>query len=199
MGPWRSRPDPAILRAVKSPVPALLPALFAVACAAAPAAPAAAPSTQHYAGSLQVTSPDGATPYGPSRASLVARVVDPAARTVVERVLDEGKLRTATLRQVGDTPVFEATDDEGSFGGTLTFAGDPWAPAGWTYALSMTDGSGRIEGHATLDGAGIRIEKHFVGPDGARKARITEVLQPITAEAYAAALRARLEGEAGAR
>jgi hypothetical protein len=160
------------------------------ACAARPEPTTTTPvvavtaGTSHFAGSIQVSSADGATPYGPPKAGLVERIVDASVGTITERVLDEGKIRVATLTRLGDTQVFEATDVDKSFTGTLTFTGQGWDLTGWTYALTMTDGSGRIEGTAVIDAAGIRTEKFFVSPDGARQVKITENLAPITEEEY---------------
>ena len=54
--------------------------LTACASTPTPTPPAAttAPTTTWYAGTVTVTSPDGATPYGPPQPALIARTVDTA-------------------------------------------------------------------------------------------------------------------------
>jgi hypothetical protein len=178
-----------------SPTPqALFPAALVLCLVAAACTPmrgavrteAAPPpaATTYYAGTMQVTSPDGAEAYGPPEPALVKRIVNPAAGTIVEIVLDDDILRTATLARIGDTHDFAVTSDDGSFAGTLTMIGEGWAFTGWTYDILLAEGRGRLEGSATLDEAGIRTEKYFVGPDGARLARIVDTLHPISEEAY---------------
>ena len=135
-------------------------------------------------GTVRVTSPEGSTPFGPPRPGLVARTVDSARGTIVETVLDDGALRTTTLTRRGETNVFDASDSEKTFSGTLTFSGTPWAWTGWTYALSMTDGSGTIEGTATIDDATLQTEKYFVSPDGERRARIVDDMKVIDKDEY---------------
>lgn len=142
------------------------------------------PTTAYYFGTVQTSSPDGAQPYGPPKPGLVQRVIDPARGTIVETVLDRGALRRTTLTRQAETNVFAATADDASFTGTLTMTGEPWAYTGWTYAISMTDGRGRIEGTGTLDATGLRTEKYFVSADGVRRVRIVDDLRPIERAEY---------------
>jgi hypothetical protein len=165
-------------------------ATFLGACATAPAAVPASPAavTGWYGGTMVVTSADGATPFGPPKQALVARTVDAAHDQIVEVVVDDGALRTTTLQRDGGTNVFRATDEAKSFTGTVTMTGDGWNISGWSYDLTMADGSGTIAGTATIDAAGIRTEKFFVTPNGEKKVRIVDGLSPISQAEYDAQL-----------
>ena len=146
----------------------------------------AAPSVTYYKGTMQVTSPDGAQPYGPAQTGLVKREVFPSEGRIVETTLDEGAMRATTLT-LKDGNVFDATDAEGSFTGTVTFSPDPWNATSWTYDLTMADGSGKIVGTATIDSGSIKTEKFFVTAAGEKQARIVDDLSTVTAEEFAAA------------
>ncbi len=142
------------------------------------------PVTTYYSGTIQVTSPDGSSSYGPSKPGLVARTVDREKGLIVEVVLDKGALRSTTLARVGESNEFQAQDTDKTFTGTLTFSGAPWSWTGWSYALSMTDGSGKIEGTALITDRSLRTEKFFLTPDGQRRARIVDDLQVIPKDEY---------------
>lgn len=167
-------------------------ALALSACATPTSTPDAptttAPKTTWYAGTVNVTSPDGATPYGPPQPALIARTVDEATNTITEVIVDQGVLRTTTLHREGDTNVFTAGDDANSFSGTLTMAGAGWDITGWSYDLTMTDGGGKLTGSAVLSATGLATDKLFVDATGAPKARIAEVATPVTQAEYDAKL-----------
>jgi hypothetical protein len=167
-------------------------ALMLSACASTPtptqSPPAAAPTTTWYAGTVTITSPDGAIPYGPPQPALIARTVDTAANTITEVIVDQGALRTTVLHREGDTNVFTATDDAHSFSGTLTMAGAGWDFTGWSYDLAMVADGGRITGSATLSAAGLTTEKLFSTADGTPKARIVDAATPVTQAEYDAKL-----------
>ncbi|HEY1100100.1 MAG TPA: hypothetical protein VGF99_14280 [Myxococcota bacterium] len=148
----------------------------------------AAVTTTYYAGTVTVTSPDGATPYGPPTATAVMRIVDEVAGTITEVTIDDGKRRTTTLKRRGDTDVFDASDDAGSFGGTVTFSS-----TGWSYALTMTDKSGTITGTATLTPTTLTTAKLFAGPDGAPRAKIVDALTRIDEARYTSTAETLLE------
>ena len=142
------------------------------------------PVTTWYAGTTSVFSADGKTPYGPPKEALVARTVDREKLSIVETVLDEGVMRTTTLRREGATNVFRAGDVENSFSGTITMRGSDWDFTGWSYDLSMTDESGGIVGSATIDATGIQTEKYFVSPDGQKMVKCVENLKVIPKAVY---------------
>lgn len=153
---------------------------------------APAEETTFYAGTVQLTSPDGATPFGPARQGLARRTVNREQGIIVESVLDAGRLRTTTLTRQGETNLFDASDAEKTFSGTVTFTGPAWAWTGWTYSISMTDGSGTIEGSAVIDDSSLRTEKYFVLPDGKKQLRIVDDLKVVTMAEYTALLSRQL-------
>ncbi len=164
----------------------------------APASPATAPAVRgaevrYYVGSTTTTSPDGARAYGPASTIAVRRTVDSAAGTIDEHVVHPGRVYPTRLRRsgvAGVEVVFAATDDAGSFAGTVTFAGPDWAWTTWNYEIVLRDGSGTLRGSGRSVGATIDTDKLFVGPDGQPRARIREHLAEVDARTFA-----RAEGE----
>jgi len=142
----------------------------------------------HFRGTSQAMSPDGATMFGPPTPVLVKRTLMPAEGVIVEDVHHGKDHHFTTLVRQGETGVFEASDDAAGFTGTVTFAGDPYAPGSWTYDITMGDGSGRLTGEGSLSDAGIKTTKTFASPDGVARARIVDDLAPIDAATYASAL-----------
>ena len=67
--------------------------------------------------------------------------------------------------------------------------GDSWSFSGWTYDLSMSDGSGKIAGSAQIDGTGIQTEKYFLAPNGEKLVKIVDQLVPISKAEYDERLR----------
>jgi hypothetical protein len=104
--------------------------LLLVACGASTATPTApvgadgpiAASVNYYQGTSTTTSPDSSTPCGPPAAVLVRRHVDPAARVIKERVMNDGRAFPTTLRQM-EGGEFRASDEGETFAGTVTFSG----------------------------------------------------------------------------
>lgn len=160
--------------------------------------PATAESVAYYSGPSQASSPDGATMFGPPTTSVVMRTLKPSEGVIVEDVHQGNERHLTTLTRRGDSLVFDATDEAKSFTGTLTFASDPFSPGAWTYAITMADGSGTIEGQGSLDDVGIHTNKTFKSPDGEARVRITEELKSIDEAAYDAAISTATSGEAAA-
>lgn len=162
----------------------------ALACArpdpAATTAPAAAQAlATYYVGTTATTSPDGQQAYGPARTIAVRRTVDPARRLVEEHVVHPGEVFVTVLRRrPGDAAVFDATDQNHSFTGTVTFTGPEWAWTGWTYDLAMSDGSGTLRGSGRLTPGSLDTDKTFVGPDGQPRAQIHEHLEEVDEATY---------------
>ncbi len=150
---------------------------------------------EHYVGTIQTSSADGKTPYGPARGSVVKRVVDPERGTIVETVFDGDSLRKATLRQRGKTAVLDASDTEKSFTGTLTFSGPKiWSPTGWRYQLVVKKGDWHITGEAQLTKTGMNIQKLLAPGKAAPTVRITETYKRVKGAVFIAEL-ARLQAE----
>lgn len=159
--------------------------------------PAAEATTVYYAGTVQVSSPDGATPYGPPSAGAASRQLDPAAGKMTEVVFDDGRLRSTDLVREPGSSVFDASDDEGSFHGKLAFEGDEWAWSGWSYDITMKDGS-KLDGHAETTADGFTAQKTFKSPDGTPRVRITETWKKVSKEEWEALVQ-RLTEEAKAK
>jgi hypothetical protein len=140
-------------------------------------------STEYYYGTMTTTSPDGKVPYGPPAMTLVRRDVAPGDDRIVETVVQNGVTRVTTLSR-GDGATFSASADDGSFDGTVTFSGEEWSWESWTYGISLSDGSGRIEGSGRFDGKWLETEKYFVATNGERRARMSDRLVRIEREEY---------------
>lgn len=141
-------------------------------------------NTHYYYGEVNTTSPDGKTPYGPVKHSLVKRTIDEKGKTIIEDVMQDGKMFNTKLTQTDKNNVFTATDDAKSFSGTLTFEGENWKWSNWTYDIEMTNGSGKIVGEGKLTSSGVETTKKFILPDGKEQVLITENLKEITKEEY---------------
>ena len=134
-----------------------------------------------------MSSPDGATVQS-TQPAMVKRELRPSEGLIIETmVLEGGEPRTTTLTQSNGANIFTATDDANSFTGKVTFAPNPWKAISWVYDLEMTDGSGSLEGTATMMPNGITIMRFFVGPDGERQAQLIDKLQNSTEEEFEAA------------
>lgn len=155
------------------------------AASATTAASASVPeaSVHYYKGKVTTTSPDGKTPYGPPTDTVVRRAVDPNAGTIVEDVVSAGSEYPTTMRRIGETSAFEASDGT-TFSGTLNFAGPEWQWDSWTYALAMSDKSGTITGTGRIENGTITTEKLFTPPNGKPSARIVDSLAPSSAEEF---------------
>jgi hypothetical protein len=127
-----------------------------------------------YVGTSTTTSPDGSTPYGPPVTVIARRTVDPDDGTIRELVVHPGRTFPTTLERVPGTNDFHASDEAGSFTGTLTFSGREWAWDAWSYDISMTDGSGALRGRGTRTKVGMDTDKTFFDPSGEPRARMRE-------------------------
>jgi len=149
---------------------------------AAPPAVASEPAPRYYLGTTTTTSPDGATAYGPPFPVAVRRTLDPRRGTIDEYVVHPGSTHPTHLRRdpgAGPQAIFTAEDDQRSFTGTITFTGPDWAWTAWTYAITLSDGSGTLRGSGRADARSITTDKLFHGPDGQPRARIRERLDEV--------------------
>ncbi len=150
-------------------------------------APVAADETSYYLGTSDVLGMDG-TVYVDDAPSILERTVSPRTGTITETVYVQfqGAMMTSTLRQTDDPQVFQATDEKASYSGTLTYAGDPWNPTGWTYDITLADNGGTITGTAKFSRDEISAEKLFTDGGGQPRARILDVVKRVTKEEYLA-------------
>ena len=157
------------------------------AAAAQPLADAAL-KVQYLKGQLITTSPDGATPYGPPVSVLAKRIIDAKKGTIVEETWHGPEARSTTLVRRPETLIFDASDAEKSFTGTLTFQSEDWVRAEVTYDIAMSDNSGKISGKGVWSGDTYTTTKVFSDPSGAARAKMTETLQVVSETDFAAAL-----------
>ncbi len=173
---------PVVLFKKKILIPVLL--LFISACLAQSGKPVSAEAiTKYYAGKVITTSPDGSTPYGPAKFSLVKRSLDQKNKRITEWVSQDGKVFDTKLIQQNNSAVFNAQDSAKTFSGILTFSGDNWKWNSWIYDITMTDGSGKISGKGFLTNEGIKTEKYFTKGNIA-VVKITEDLKEINYEEF---------------
>jgi hypothetical protein len=143
------------------------------------------PETKYYYGEVKTTSPDGSIPYGPSKYSLVKRVVDKSKNTINEYVHQGDEYFDTQLKRKDNSNIFIATDSKKSFQGTFTFIGKgDWTWISWEYDIVMADSSGKIIGVGSIDDQGIKTEKYFTDLEGNKQVKITEVLDEIDEVEY---------------
>lgn len=166
--------------------PLLLLAVAACGRSSPPVKPSnqAMDTTTYYIGTVEVSGPDG-TPYGPATETVVQREVSPPRHLILETVLVQGQMSQTQLRQTDDPNVFTASDDGGTFSGTLTMIGEAWAWTGWDYEITMTAG-GSITGHADLGAATIDTQKQYTAPDGNLQAVIVEHVHAVPYDQFVA-------------
>ena len=141
--------------------------------------------TKYYYGEVNVTSPDGTIPYGPSKYSLVKRTIDKTNGTIVEYVIQSEETFDTKLKKIDESNVFDVSDSKNTFNGQITFSGGhEWEWKNWEYDIVLSDSSGKIIGTGTLDNKGIKTEKYFTDFDGNKTAKITEVLDEINEVEY---------------
>ena len=146
--------------------------------------PPPAPVVKFYTGTVTTSHPDTGVPFGPAEDTVTKRTVDAAARTIVEEVVSQGLPIVTTMTERGDTNVFDASDDGGTFSGTLTFDGSDFAFTGWTYFIELTDGSGVITGVATIDDENILTHKTYSDHSGTAQALIADALHVVDEDTY---------------
>lgn len=154
------------------------------------AALAAEAQTEYFVGSIQASSADGQTPYGPPKNTAIKRVINAEKGTIIETVLDEGVPRTTTLQRRGETAIFDATDVKKTFSGTLKFAGeDVWAPTGWTYDLKVKQGNWRLRGEAKLSPTALLTTKRLAQGDGPVRVKMVGRFKRVDAKTYETTLK----------
>ncbi len=134
-------------------------------------------SNRCYSGQSQYFSPDGASAMADPNPTAARRDSDPDKGTIDEIVFDQGNLRPTRLTLQPDGATFSATDGE-TFDGTISTTGATWAWEGWTYNLTMKDGSGSVEGSGKTTAKGFETEKYFIAV-GARQVMIRESFEEI--------------------
>lgn len=111
---------------------------------------------QHFSGTVQRTSADGHTPYGPPFSSLVKRTMSADSAQVTECVLQEGKVFVTELTRTAEPLVYTVTDSAGSFTGRLIF--EDKSLMAWSYDIRVLKPQpGQILG-GLRDGNGARID-----------------------------------------
>jgi hypothetical protein len=162
----------------------ILGASALTACAGAVTLKADA-GTAYYFGPAAFFSPDGRLPYGKTDSAVKREVLDGGARileTVTQPAPGHGmrpKESVTELKRRKQTLVYSASDDKGTFSGTVTFK-DP-ALKSWTYKIKMAKG-GELTGSGSLSGEGIKTEKKITGPG--RPMLVREDLKPVSEENY---------------
>lgn len=145
------------------------------------------PRIEYFVGRVTTTSPDGVTPYGPPTETVARREFFGEEQRIEELVFHDGALRRTTLTQQGQS-AYAASDDAGSFTGTIAFEGeDPFVWSRWTYEIQMSDGSGTITGAGERSQTGFSTVKTF-SAGGAPRARIAEVFTAASEAEYDAKL-----------
>lgn len=160
-----------------------------------------------YRGSVSVE-PGATEVFGPPGEVAIEWRQEPATGLWLWREYRAGGWHVDTVWQVGpgaqETGQFTAGDSTGTWKGTVTLVDwqgtGIWAPAGWRYALSLSNGSGAIDGHADTQGGGpnddvaggndpsdmllIWIHQRWVRPDGSVAGTMKQTLSQINAEEF---------------
>lgn len=144
--------------------------------------------TTYWVGTSQASSPDGKTPYGPPTVAMAMRTVRSDDGIITETVLDRGVLRTVMMQREEGSARF-AVKEADSFGGHLDFAGHDTQLDGWSYAITMADGSGNLSGVASVAGESMSTDKVFADPGGTPRARIRETFAKVDRDAFWAKLK----------
>ena len=131
---------------------------------------------QYFTGQSVTTSPDGSRVYA-ENSVLVRRLVDPPNAEIVEETWYDTDARVTTMVRQGETDVFDASDNLGSFQGTITYTGPEWEWTGWTYDIQMLDGSGHLDGTGSTDGQTWQSQKTFYGTNDQPQAVVEDTLQ----------------------
>jgi len=146
------------------------------------------PYTQFLQGTFETTSPDGSVTYEAVDV-LAQRTIDSAAGTIVEDTFHGDEPRTTIFTLQPGTLIFDVTDEDNTFAGTITFESDDWVGSNVTYDLEIFgDYPGSITGTGIWQADTYITDKEFANPMGTIEARTVEVLTVISEEQYAAAL-----------
>ena len=117
-----------------------------------------------FEGTVEMFAPDGVTPIQPAASSRIVREVMPAEGQIIETVVQGEERHRAVLTRQGESAVFDATDDEHSFTGTITYAGPEWHWTSWTYALTLTESGLLLQGTGHIDGETLETSKELAPP-----------------------------------
>lgn len=170
---------------MKALMTGLIVAAAALAACAGAVTLKAAAGTAYYYGQVSMFSPDGRLPYGKTDSAVKREVLDGGARiieTVTQPAASPGmraKESVTELKRRKKTLVYDASDDKGTFSGTVSFKGPKLED--WTYDIKLAKG-GTIKGHATLSEEGIKTEKQLSGVS--RPMLVKEDLKPVSEQVY---------------
>ena len=139
-----------------------------------------------FIGTSTTMSADGKTLFGKASA-VVKRTLQPSSHQIVEELRrSDGLASKSTLRQRGNTPVFDVADAAATFSGTVTFNGDPYGKSAWSYTIAMTSGK-LLSGTGGWSDAGLQTAKVVSDASGKETARIAEQFTVSTEAAAEAA------------
>ncbi len=146
------------------------------------------PYVQYLQGTFETTSPDGGMTYEAVDV-LAKKTIDSAAGTIVEYTLHGDEFRTTFFTQRPGTLIFDVTDEENTFSGTMTYEADDWATSDVTYDLEIFGQyPGTITGSGVWEADTYITDKVFTNSSGTVEARTTEVLTLIGEDEYSTAL-----------
>jgi hypothetical protein len=155
------------------------------------------PRIDYLIGSSQYFDTSGA-PRGPSSETWLRRTLDPAARTLEERVYtrDAGEVASFTLNGFVDPDAgawtFSFSDDFGTIEGTGTFLeGEVWDWTAWQSQSEYVDGEYlgfRILSNDSITETELVAHKSLIDPAGDPMGTVEEVLQRVDAATWDAAV-----------
>lgn len=146
------------------------------------------PQIQYLQGTFETTSPDGSMTYEAVDV-LAQRTIDSVAGTIVEDTFHGDEVRKTFFTLQPGTLIFNVTDEENTFSGTVEFESDDWVSSNVTYDLeTFGDYPGTITGTGVWEAETYITDKVFANSEGAIEAQIVEVLTVISEEEYSAAL-----------
>ena len=143
---------------------------------------------QYLKGLLETTSHDGKIPYGPFLTVLVKRSVDFDKGLIIEETWHHLEHRETRLVRRPGTLIFDASDREKSFEGTLTFASEDWLRANVVYDISSPELFGTLKGTGTWSGDTYTTQKVLYDPTNTPSTKMKETLTLISEEEYQDAL-----------
>lgn len=155
------------------------------------------PRIDYLIGSSQYYDTSG-TPRGPSSETWLRRTLDPAARTLEERVFtrDAGEVASFTLNGLVDpdagTWTFSFSDDFGTIEGEGAFLeGETWDWTAWESDSAYIDGDYmglRITSNDSINETELVAHKSLIDPAGEPMGTVEEVLQRVDAATWDAAV-----------